>query len=126
MSTVALIASLIVGVALLAAGGAKIAAGPAWAAQARGLGAPAPVIPFVPWIEIVVGALLCAQIARPLPAVIALLMLLVFSGLLALRLSHGQHPPCACFGSWSAKPLSWRHLARNAVLIAATIVAIAA
>ncbi|MEO6124716.1 MAG: MauE/DoxX family redox-associated membrane protein [Ilumatobacteraceae bacterium] len=121
-----MIASIVVGAALLVAGGAKIAAGPAWPVQARGLGAPAAVIPFVPWIEIVVGALLCAQIARPIPAVLALVMLVVFSGLLALRLSRGQHPQCACFGSWSAKPLSWRHLARNSALITAAVIAIVA
>lgn len=123
MNAVGLIASIVLGAAFLFAGGAKIAAGPSWPVQARGLGAPGWAIPLVPWIEIVVGALLCAQLIEPLPAFAAAAMLLVFSALLALRLSRGQHPPCACFGSWSAKPLSWRHLARNAALIAIAIVA---
>ena len=124
--TIAIIASIIVGVAFLAAGGAKIAAGPAWPTQARALGAPAVLIPFVPWLEIVIGALLCAQVGRPIVAGVAAAMLLAFSGLLVLRLSEGRRPPCACFGSWSAKPLSWRHVARNAVLLAAAIVAVVA
>lgn len=124
--TIAIIASIIVGVAFLAAGGAKIAAGPAWPTQARALGAPAVLIPFVPWLEIVIGALLCAQVGRPIVAAIAAAMLLVFSGLLVTRLAQGRRPPCACFGSWSAKPLSWRHVARNAVLLAAAIVAVVA
>jgi len=123
VSSLSLIASIIVGVAFLVAGGAKIAAGPSWPAQARALGAPAAVIPFVPWTEIIVGALLCAQLVKPLPALIATMLLLAFSALLALRLSSGQHPPCACFGSWSAKPLSWRHLARNAALLVVAVVA---
>ncbi len=124
--TIAIIASIIVGVAFLVAGGAKIAAGPAWPTQARALGAPAVLIPFVPWLEIVIGALLCAQVGRPIVAAIAAAMLLAFSGLLVLRLAQGRRPPCACFGSWSAKPLSWRHVARNAVLLAAAIVAVVA
>ena len=115
--SVSLVASILVGAAFLLAGGAKIAAGPLWRLQASALGAPAVTIPVVPWCEIVVGALLCAQLARPIPALVAIAMLVVFSALLALRLAHGQHPPCACFGSWSAKPLSWRHLVRNAALI---------
>ena len=122
----AVIAAIIVGAAMLFAGAAKIAAGPAWPAQAATLGAPPAVVPFVPWLEIVVGALLAAQVARPVLASVAVAMFLAFSALLALRLRQGQHPPCACFGSWSAKPLSWRHLVRNGVLIAVAIVAIVA
>lgn len=94
--------------------------------QAAALGAPAIAIPLVPWLEIGVGALLCAQIARPVVASIAALMLVAFTALLVARLARGQRPPCACFGSWSAKPLSWKHLARNAVLLALAVVAIIA
>ncbi len=120
------VAAIVVGVAFLAAGAAKIAAGPAWPAQARTLGAPAVAVPVVPWLELVVGGLLCAQVVRPVLGGVALAMLVVFTGLLGLRLSRGERPPCACFGSWSAKPLGWRHIARNALLIAAAIVAIVA
>ena len=121
--TVSLIASILVGAAFLLAGGAKIAAGPLWPMQARALGAPAFTIPVLPWCEIVVGALLWARLAGPIPAVVAIAMLVGFSALLALRLARGQHPPCACFGSWSAKPLSWRHLVRNAALIVLAAIA---
>ena len=124
--SLAVAASIVVGAAFLLAGGAKIAAGRSWPMQASALGAPSVVIPIVPWTEIVVGALLCAQIARPVLASIAGLMLVAFSALLARRLAQGQHPPCACFGSWSAKPLSWKHLARNAALIAVAVTAIVA
>jgi hypothetical protein len=122
--SVAVIASIVVGVALLLAGGAKVAAGNGWPAQAEALGAPRLVVAVVPWIEIVVGAGLCAQLARVPFAVAAFAMLAAFTVLLAVRLSEGRHPPCACFGSWSAKPLSWRHLARNAALMAVALVAI--
>lgn len=119
----AAIAAVLVGAAFLIAGGAKVAAGPAWPQQAAALGAPRLVVPFMPWLEILVGAALCAQLARPAVASVAIAMLLAFSGLLVLRLSQGRRPPCACFGSWSAKPLGWQDLVRNAVLLALAFVA---
>lgn len=112
------IAAIVLGVVFLVAGGSKIAAGPDWPVQAAGLGAPRSVIPFVPWVEIVVGAVLIVQIARRPAALAALGILLVFTVLLAIRLREGKRPPCACFGAWSAKPLGPGHLARNAALIA--------
>lgn len=121
--SLAVIAAVLVGAAFLLAGGAKIAAGPGWPTQAAALGAPRLVVPFVPWLEIVVGAALCAQLARPAVAGVAAMMLLAFSALLVLGLLRGQHPPCACFGSWSAKPLGWKHLVRNAALLALAVMA---
>ena len=112
------IASIVLGVVFLVAGGSKIAAGPDWPVQAAGLGAPRWVIPFVPWVEIVVGAALVVQVARQPAALAALGILVVFTALLVVRLSEGKRPPCACFGAWSAKPLGPGHLARNAALIA--------
>ncbi len=123
MDTVALVASIIVGVAFAVAGGSNIAAGESWPAQARGLGAPTWAIPFVPWVEIVVGALLIVQAVPPWPAVAALVMLVGFTALIVNSLAHGRRPPCACFGAWSAKPIGPAHLARNAILIALTVVA---
>lgn len=120
---VAAAAAILVGAAFLVAGGAKIAAGAAWPAQAADLGAPAFVVPFVPWLEILVGAALCAQLARPVTGAVAAAMMVAFSALLVLRLAQGRRPPCACFGSWSAKPLGWKHLVRNAALLALALVA---
>ncbi len=125
MDTVALIASIVVGAAFLVAGGSKLAAGAAWPNQARGLGAPAWSIPIVPWVELVLGAVLVTQLARRPAAVLAIGLLVVFTALIAKRLSEGARPPCACFGAWSATPLSWRHLARNAALIVAAVLALA-
>ena len=124
MDTVAFVASIIVGVAFVVAGGSKIAAGASWPAQARGLGAPTWTIPFVPWVEIAVGALLIAQAVPPWPAVAALVMLVAFTALIGNSLAHGRHPPCACFGAWSAKPIGPAHLARNGVLIVVALLAL--
>jgi uncharacterized membrane protein YphA (DoxX/SURF4 family) len=86
VSTLALIASIGLGAAFLVAGGSKLAAGPAWPQQARGLGAPELSIPVVPWLELAVGAALVAQLVPPLPAIAALVLLVAFTVLIAVRL----------------------------------------
>ena len=117
MSTLALVASVALGLAFLLAGGSKLAAGPAWSAQAAGLGAPAAAVPTLPWIELAVGAALVLQLVPPLPAVVALALLVAFTVLIAVRLREGKRPACACFGAWSAKPIGPSHLVRNGMLI---------
>lgn len=125
MSSLALVASILLGIAFLVAGGSKIAAGDAWPEQARGLGAPSIVVPVLPWFEIVLGALLVVQVA-PIPvAVVALITLAAFTGLIVRRLAQGEHPPCACFGAWSTKPLGPGHLVRNGVLMLLAVITIA-
>jgi uncharacterized membrane protein YphA (DoxX/SURF4 family) len=126
LSTLAVVASVLLGLAFVVAGGSKVAAGAAWPEQARGLGAPSFVIPVVPWFEIVLGAILIVQLAPVAAGVVALATLLVFTGLIVRRLAQGRHPPCACFGAWSAKPLGPGHLVRNGVLILLAVVTIAA
>lgn len=123
MSTISFVASLIVGIAFLVSGGSKIASGARWHDDARRLGAPDWAIPVLPWIELIVGALLIVQVARPVPALLALALMLAFTVLIALRLAAGEHPPCACFGAWSARPLGWAHVARNLALVALCVLA---
>jgi uncharacterized membrane protein YphA (DoxX/SURF4 family) len=118
VSTVATIASVVVGLSFVLAGGSKLAAGPSWPSQAAGLGAPPWSIPVVPWLELAIGATLVVQVAAPVPAVAALCLLIAFTILIGWRLSQGRHPPCACFGAWSATPIGPAHLVRNGVLIA--------
>jgi len=114
---IVLFASIIIGVVFLVAGGSKIAAGPGWPVQARGLGAPAATIPVVPWAEIAIGAALVVQVGRRPAALAALAMLIVFTVLIVRQLMRGNHPPCACFGAWSAKPLGPGHVVRNVALV---------
>ena len=125
MGTIPVVAAVVVGVALVVAGGSKLAAGGAWPEQARGMGAPSWAVPIVPWIELVVGAALVTQLARRAAAVAAIVLLVAFSALIARLLRRGEHPPCACFGSWSLGPIGPRHLVRNAALLALAIVALA-
>lgn len=125
MSTIATIASLLVGAVFVVAGGSKLAAGDAWPAQARELGAPSVTISAVPWVELCVGAALVAGLARPFAAVTALVLLVAFTGLIGLRLTQGKRPACACFGAWSATPIGPMHLVRNGVLMVLAVVALA-
>ena len=120
------IAAALLGVVFVVAGASKVASGGQWPAQAAALGAPRRVAPAVPWWELVVGAALLAGLAWRLAAAAALVTLVVFTLLLVRVLRSGARPACACFGAWSAAPLCWRHLVRNAVFAAIAVVAIAA
>lgn len=125
MSAVALVASILLGLAFLVAGGSKLAAGQAWSHQAAELGAPKLLVPLLPWLELALGGALVVQLAKPFAAIAALALLVAFSVLIALRLSQGRRPVCACFGAWSAKPIGPPHLLRNGALIALGILALA-
>ena len=126
MSAVGLVASILLGFVFLVSGGSKIAAGPAWPEQARGLGAPAVVVLVLPWLEIVLGAVLVMQLAPVVAAVTALVVLVAFTALIVRRLSQGRHPPCACFGAWSTKPLGPSHVVRNVGFIGLAVVVLLA
>ena len=124
MAAAALVAAILLGLVFLVSGGSKLAAGPAWPEQARALGAPPAVVPVLPWLEIVLGALLVVQLAPVLAAAIALAVLVAFTALILRRLAEGEHPPCACFGAWSAKPLGRGHVARNVGFMVLGVVAL--
>lgn len=124
MNAVSLIASIVLGVAFVVAGGSKIAAGPAWPVHAQALGAPAIAAPILPWVELSVGAALMAQLFEPVAALVAIALILAFSVLIIRRLSQGRRPVCACFGAWSAKPIGPGHLVRNAVMLVLGVLAL--
>ena len=126
MAAVGLVASFLLGFVFLVSGASKIAAGPAWPEQARGLGAPPFVVPVLPWFEIVLGAVLVMQVVPVLAAVTALVVLVLFTALIARRLAQGQHPPCACFGTLSTKPLGRGHVIRNVGFMVLAVAALLA
>jgi uncharacterized membrane protein YphA (DoxX/SURF4 family) len=126
VDVVGLVAAILLGALFLFAGASKIALGPAWVDQAAGLGAPRAVAPVVPWLEIVLGALLVSQVAQLLVVVAAIVVLVAFTVLIVVQLAQGRRPPCACFGSWSARPIGPWHVVRNVAMIALGIVALVA
>jgi uncharacterized membrane protein YphA (DoxX/SURF4 family) len=122
---VIVVAAVILGAIFLAAGVSKIGSSPQWRSQSADLGVPASLAVTVPFIEIVVGALLVAQIARRQVALVAAVLLMAFTVLLVVRLLQGRRPPCACFGAWMTKPIGWGDVARNGVFLAlATVLAL--
>ena len=124
MDVVARLAALVLGAVFVVAAVSKMVAGTTWVAQARELGAPTPVATVLPGVELVIGALLIAGIGGPLPALAAAALLVAFSVTIARQLVDGRHPPCACFGAWSQRPLGEGHLVRNAGLFVLALLAL--
>lgn len=88
-----------------------------WPAAAARFGLPAALALPLAVTELVLGALLVAQAAPPLPSFVALALLGLFTGAVIARVARGDDVPCACFG-WSdgAAAVSWGTVARNGVL----------
>ncbi|MBW3668668.1 MAG: hypothetical protein KY443_05585, partial [Actinobacteria bacterium] len=80
--------------------------------------APAWVVPLVPWAELVLGALLAAQVAGRWPALPAAVLLGAFWWQVRARVRRGDAGPCGCFGETSARPVGPRTVRRNAALTA--------
>jgi hypothetical protein len=116
------VAGVVVGLALLLAGALKLAS-PLWPVQAAELGVPSAASRVVPWIEIAVGSLVAARFVPPVMGVVAAGLLAAFTVLLVVRLAQGRRPPCACFGTRSARPIGPGSVVRNLVLIALALVA---
>jgi len=121
---VGLVAGVVLGLIFLAAGVLKLVAGPVWLKQAADMDVSRPMAMLVPYVEIVVGALLVTQLFTPWPAVVALLMLAVFTAVILRRIRDGSRPPCACFGSKSKRPLGAYHVVRNLVFAALAVLAV--
>lgn len=119
-------ASVVLGAVFVAAGMSKVVAHQSWPSQAAGLGVPMWLALLVPWFELLVGAIVVVGLARPVPVVVAMVLLVAFTGLIVRRLAQGRHPPCACFGSWSTRPLSRVDVARNVALLVLAAVALKA
>jgi hypothetical protein len=77
-------------------------------------------VPVLPWIEIVLGGLLVAQVGLPWTAYAAAGLL---AGFTAWLLTH-RGMPCACFGAWSRRPVGLLDVARNVALVGLAVVVI--
>ena len=82
------LAAVVLGVVLLVAGIAK-RADRGWPRDAAAMETPAWAIPVLPWLEILLGAVLVSGVARPAAAALAGLVLLAFTGLVVLNLAPG-------------------------------------
>jgi uncharacterized membrane protein YphA (DoxX/SURF4 family) len=124
LDTVGLVAAILLGLVLVAAGVLKLVEGPAWLKQAADMDVSRPVAMIVPYVEIVIGVLVATQVFAPWPALAALGLLIVFTVVIVRRILDGSRPPCACFGSRSKRPLGAYHVVRNLVFVALAVVAV--
>lgn len=123
MNWLALASAVIVGAVFVVAGVMKLVQREQWRVEAAGMKVPSWLVPVVPVVEVVIGAAVLTQILRPITAGIAALVLLAFTMAILARLAEGEHPPCACFGSLSSRPLGARHVVRNVALIIVAMIA---
>lgn len=118
------LASLALGVTFLWAGVAKLADS-RWPGVAGAFGVPPAVAIAIAPVELVLGAALVTLPGR-LVAAVAMLVLLAYTVVVVREVrSDRDAPPCACFGGVSARPVSWRTVVRNAVLLALAATALA-
>lgn len=124
MSEVAWVCAAIVGTVYVWAGATKLQARDAWAAQARDMGTPKWTIPFVPFVELALGAVLILGWWPRLASLAGIALLVAFSLLIGINLMRGNRPACACFGVRSARPISWLFVARNTLFVGLLLVAL--
>lgn len=79
---------------------------------------------WLPWIELALGITLIFRMSPRFFGTLAFLLLVGFTASLVRVISSGQRPPCLCFGSSRARPVSWKTIARNVVLIACAVTTI--
>lgn len=126
MAGVGYVAAVVLAFAFVRAGVAKVLAPGPTRTSFVALGVPAPVAAarVVPAVEMVLAAALV--VVPPVGAAVALALLAFFTTFLAGRLRAGVRAPCGCFGAASAAELSGLDLARNALLGALALAALAA
>lgn len=123
MQVLAVVASLVVGAVFVVSSVAKMADPQRWMAQAADMGVPPLLARPVPYAEATLAAWLIVQWQRSMAAVVAVVVLGVFTVLVGVRLAQGRRPVCACFGSLSARPIGVSTLVRNGLIAAAAVVA---
>jgi hypothetical protein len=94
-------------------------------ATAAAFGIPAylasPVATLVSVLELAVALGLLFNGTAIIAAGVAVGLLVAFMAGLTSQLARGITVPCACFGTLSSTPVSWRTVARNAALAALAI-----
>lgn len=94
-----------------------------WPTAARALSTPELLVPWVPIVELGLGATIIAGLVSPWTVWAGVALLVAFTIVLARAVRLPDPPVCACFGAWSARPVSGRSLVRNSALIALGVVA---
>ena len=110
--------ALVVGVVVVWAGASKLLAGSSWYDGVASAGVPRWILNPLPLLEVIIGALTAVRLWVPVIPLVLAGLLMTFTGWILVAIRKDDVPTCACFGSMSKKPIGWRHVARNSVLIA--------
>lgn len=122
MTTLALVARLLLALVFVISAVSKLRDGAAWRTAVQDFGVPAPVVrpvaAVLPYLELACAVLLvCADPAATVGAVAALVLLTAFTLAIVANLLLGRRPDCHCFGAVGDGGISWRTVARNAALL---------
>lgn len=120
MSGLLTLGQLLLALVFVVAGLAKFGDPPGTRRMLTAFGAPTALIPFLglflPLAELAVGVGLVIPRTARWGLMGSLLLLAVFSAVIAGALLRNKHPDCRCFGQLARAPISGRTLVRNAVL----------
>ena len=127
MNAVGAVCGVVIGAVFVWSGASKLRAGDNWRVAGTPFSTARPGVDRIveralPWIEIVLGAVLMAQISPVFFGAVAGVLLVVFTIALVRVVLRGEATPCMCFGSASRTNVSWRHVVRNLGLIALAMV----
>jgi uncharacterized membrane protein YphA (DoxX/SURF4 family)/thiol-disulfide isomerase/thioredoxin len=73
--------------------------------------------------ELIVSVALLPAVTASGGTLAALLLLVLFTVVIAVNLSKGRAPQCHCFGQMQSTPISWKTIVRNLVLSGVAIMA---
>ena len=73
--------------------------------------------------ELIVSVALLPAVTASGGTLAALLLLVLFTGVIAVNLSKGRAPQCHCFGQMQSTPISWKTIVRNLVLSGVAVMA---
>jgi peroxiredoxin/uncharacterized membrane protein YphA (DoxX/SURF4 family) len=75
-----------------------------------------PISFVLPVTEVIIFVAFLFGRSAGLAAVVAAILMTVFSAAITLNLISGRSPSCNCFGQWSVSPITWVTMMRTAVL----------
>ena len=122
MNIVLLLARVLLALIFIFSGLAKLI-DPAGSRKAmRDFGVPAWLAPpfaiLLPLAELVLAGMLIFPVSAWWGALVALALLILFTGAVAYQLARGRTPGCNCFGQVSSKPIGGDTLVRNFIFLA--------
>jgi len=120
MDIALLLARLVLTAVFIVSGVAKLADLPGSRKATAGFGVPSRFVPagavMLPIAELLVAIVLIFTATAFWGALGALVLLILFIGVVGINLARGRTPDCHCFGQLHSTPIGWSTIARNLVL----------